>query len=125
MMFIIGGGCGLLLILTCCMSVGGVGVWYFFFRGGDHDLNYVHEGVAGFVSVRAADIWKSPVFQDQLKQLPPAAKKEMDDKLKEMETKGDMKIDDLERITLIVRSTDMMNRDIAAAMKSRKARNRR
>src|SRR6516162_9991995 len=99
MMYIIGGGCGLLLILTCCMSGLGVGVWYFFFRAGDDDLKYVHEGVAGFVSVRAADVWKNPVFQDQLKQLPPAAKKEMDDKLKEMETKGDMKIDDLERIT--------------------------
>ena len=125
MMYIIGGGCGLLLILTCCMSGLGVGVWYFFFRAGDDDLKYVHEGVAGFVSVRAADVWKNPVFQDQLKQLPPAAKKEMDDKLKEMETKGDMKIDDLERITLIVRSADMMNPDIAMAMKTSKAMDRK
>jgi Protein of unknown function (DUF1559) len=125
MMYIIGGGCGLLLLLTCCVSGVGVGVWYFFFRGGDDDLQYVHEGVAGFVSVRAADIWKSPIVQEQLKQLPPAVKKEMDDKLKEMETKGDMKIDDLERITLIVRSTDIMNPDIAVAMKTSKAMDRK
>src|SRR5262245_29010636 len=47
MMYFIGGGCGLLLLLTCCVSGVSVGVWYFFFRGDDDDLKYVHEGVAG------------------------------------------------------------------------------
>jgi hypothetical protein len=130
MMYIIGGGCGLLLLLTCCVSGVGVGVWYFFFRGDDDDLKYVHEGVAGFVSIRSADMWKSSVVQDQLKQLPPEMKKGMDDKLKEMETQGGLKIDDIERITLIFRSTNIKeimkdNLDFAAVLKTSKAMDRK
>jgi hypothetical protein len=123
--WLLAGGCGLLVLLGCCTGIGGVGVWYFFFRGGDDDLKYVHEGVAGFVSVRTADIWKSSVVQDQLKQLPPAAKKEMDDKLKEFETQGSLKIDDIERVTIIFRSTNIMNLDFAAVMKTSKAMDRK
>jgi hypothetical protein len=125
MLYLVGGGCGLLLLLTCCVSGVVVGVWYFFFRGGDDDLQYVHEGVAGFVSVRAGDIWKNSGVQDQLKQLPPEMKNAIDDKLKEIETKADMKIDDLERITLIFRSTDIMNPDIGVAIKTSKAMDRK
>src|SRR5262249_58218466 len=86
---------------------------------GADDLIYVHEGVAGFVTVRIADFWKAPVVQDQLKKLPPEAKKELDEKLKELEAK-DQKPEDWARATVIVRSTDIRSMDFAISWKANK-----
>ncbi len=108
MMYMIGGGCALVLLSTCCLSGVGAGVWWFFFRGVDDDLIYVHEGVLGFGSARVADGWKNAAFQDALKKMP-GGRKELDDKIKEFEGKLGNKIDDVERATMIVRSIDFNN----------------
>src|SRR5262249_33276792 len=100
MIYGLGGGCVFLLLSIRCVTGLGAGIWYMFFRGTADDLIYVHEGVAGFVTFRIADTWKSPVVQDQLKKLPPEAKRELDEKLKELEAK-DQKPEDWERVTFI------------------------
>jgi hypothetical protein len=122
LLFGIGGGCAFLLISFCCLTgIGGL-VYYFFFYGAAADLVYVHDGVSGFVSIRVADGWKSPVVQDQIiKKLPPDAKRELDNQLKEIERKGEMRVEDLERMTIIIRSLDnLMNPDMAIVLKTSK-----
>lgn len=121
MLYLAGGGCAGLLLLTCCLSSAGVGAWYLWFRGPEADLAYVHEGCAGFVSVRVADVWKSAVVQDNLKQMPADRKKKMDDEMKDMETKLGMKVEDLERATFIARSADLQKPEFIAVLKTSKA----
>ena len=111
------GGCGLLSVLACCLTgVGGAAVWYFYFRS-ESDLQYVHDGVAGFVTIRVADGWKSKLVQDQLNKLPAEMKRELDKKLNELQEK-DERIEDLERVTVIIRSADLMNMDMAIVCKA-------
>jgi hypothetical protein len=121
------GGCGVLTLMTCCLVSAGVGVWYFWFRGPADDLIYVHDGVAGFVSFRAGDIWKSQVVQDQLKKLPAQAKADMDKQMKEMETKSGMRPEDVERFTVIFRSFDNapLDMDFVMTMKTTRAMDRK
>ena len=68
-MLYIGGGCAALLLLTCCCTGGGTGLFWWLgwwpFGGTAPDLIYVHDGVAGFVSVRVADVYKNTTFKDQ------------------------------------------------------------
>ncbi len=116
MLLYAGGGCGVLLLLTCCLAGVVAGAWYFFFNTSEPDLIYVHEGTAGFVSIRVADAWKSQSTKDLLGKLPPDAKKEMDKELADMESKLGMKIEDLERVTVVLRSLDMKGMDKSFAV---------
>jgi hypothetical protein len=97
------GGCGLFAIFSCILC-GGVGTWYFFFRGSDRDLAFVHADVTGFISIRVADAMKSPAVKDQMQLMPPRAKHSMDKKLASLEKKLGLSINDLERVTVIFRS---------------------
>ncbi len=127
MLLYAGGGCSVLLFLTCCLAGVGGGVWYLLMGGAAEDMAFVHDGVAGFTSFRAADIWKSTVVQDQLRTMDKDAKKDMDDKVKEMETKIGLKIDDLERMTFIIRTIDITKAkpDFGAVIKTSKPMDRK
>lgn len=113
MMYLLVGGGAFGLLSCCCAGIIGGAVYWFYFRGSDEDLQYVHDGVAGFVSFRVADGWKNQAVQDAFKKMAVGQKKEMDDKIKEMEGKLGNKIEDLERVNVILRTADfnMMGRD--------------
>jgi hypothetical protein len=102
------GGCGLFAALGCCMTgVAGGGIWFFFLRSDDPDLIYVHDGVAGFVSVRVADAAKHEIVKEFGALMKPAEKAEFDKKLAEAESKLGLNFGDVERVTFIMRSLDM------------------
>jgi hypothetical protein len=122
--WLLAGGCGLFSIFGCLVCGGAIGAYFWFFNTPE-DMNYVHDGVAGFVSVRVADIWKNKDVQNQMGQIPGADKQEMDKKMAEMESKLGMKIEDLERFTMVVRSTDLMKKDFAMIWRTSKAMDRK
>ena len=123
------GGCGVLTVLTCCLAGLGGGLWYFLFRGPDADLIYVHDGVAGFMSIRIGDGWKNPKFKDQFKVGLGRGNDEFDKKLAEVETKLGIKLEEVERVTMIVRSADLFLKNdkdqFAAVVRTSKAMDRK
>jgi len=119
------GGCGALLVLTCCFSGLGTGLlfmmgWWPFNSGAD--LAYVHDDVAGFVSFRVADTWKSEAVKDFLAKAPAQVKLGVDQMLADIEKKGDMKIEDVERVTVIMSSMEKGRQpDVVAVVKTSKS----
>ncbi len=99
------GGCSILALLTCVITGGGIGIWYFALRGPESDLAFVHADVAGFVSIRVADIAKSRAVEGP-RGLHPAQKKELDKKVADVKGKLGVTLHDIERLTIIFRTID-------------------
>lgn len=100
MMMYVLGGCGALLVLTCCFTGLGTGLLYMMgwwpFGGTSADMVYVHDGVVGFISYQVADGFNHPSAKD----MPAEVKKSIE----ELESKFGLKTTDVERATVVVRS---------------------
>ncbi|MBI1832899.1 MAG: hypothetical protein HYR84_15780 [Planctomycetes bacterium] len=60
------GGCGVVTVLLSCCGGAGFGIWYFFFKGPEPDLVFVHDDALVFMSYRVADLMKSSGAKEQL-----------------------------------------------------------
>lgn len=102
-LWIVSGCTGFVALLSCCGGIG-FGVWYFFFKGPEADLAFVHDGVIGFYSFRVADVMKTRAVKDGINEFRHEAidKKEFEKKLADIEGKLGMSLADLERATFII-----------------------
>jgi hypothetical protein len=77
----------------------GLGIWLFFFSGPSGDLALVPADAQGFVTIRAAELWKSVPVQDAVQ----AAGRDVTDALTSLEQATGFKPEDIERVTVVVK----------------------
>jgi hypothetical protein len=98
---LIGIGVGVFLLL----AGGGVLTWFLLRSGGGSasDLAFVPGDAQGFAAVQVAALWKTPLAQQLVQEMPPDARKNLD----EMEKKTGLKPDDIDRAVWVGRDRDM------------------